>query len=91
MCFKSFLLVLGVVPFLARGVPQQLIQFFSGLHAIGKILLGAMVEQIFEEIIAGFHGDSQGGNGVDNAVVAVLFEGVDVDVGGFSELGHIGQ
>ena len=44
-----------------------------------------------EEFVTGLHCHSQGGDWVDDAVVAVFFVGVDVDVGSFSKLGHVGK
>jgi hypothetical protein len=42
-------------------------------------------------MVDGLHGDSECGNWVDNAIVAILFKGVDVDIGSFSKLSHVGK
>jgi len=53
--------------------------------------LGAVFLELCEEAVNGLAGDPQGADGVNNAVVAGIFELVDVQNGGLAELGHVGQ
>ncbi len=79
------------MPLLARGVSKQLVKFLAGLHFRFEPFLGSIRFKVREETINGFHRYSERRDRVDNAVVAVLFESIDVDVWRLSEFSHIGQ
>lgn len=86
-----FLLVLRIPPLLARGVPQQIVQFLSTLHVFHEVFLRSVGLQVIEEQINSLHCDSQSGDWVYYTVITVFLKSSNIDVGCFAELCHVSQ
>lgn len=72
-------------------IVDRAIEFLSGAHAVDPAGLGSGGEEIGIELFDGFKHDSEGGDGVDDHLVAEVIEFVGGDQGGFAELGHVGE
>lgn len=89
---ESFLaFIFREMPFFSRSISEKVIQFFASLHSPFEVLLRSIILQICEKFVNCPHGDSQGRNRINHAVIAIILECINVNVRSFSELGHVRQ